>query len=338
HDEIVAIRDTIVPGSRIDPAQLPDEDYITELKSKREKSRIESDKDHAGWITYTGMVISFCIFFWMLFRIVRLQLRLAKDVADPKERHDLMDDAILDFSAAGLFLPLGIVALEWAYASSFWSVLLIPVGVIGSWLLHDLALKSVRNVSRKCSECGKTMQKLGEAEDDAYLDAGQRAEEALGSVDYDVWICECGASQIVRFKEVSSQQKCPSCQYRTYTVAKTKIIQKPTTESAGKGERTMQCSYCGFEAKSKYSIPKTEASGSDQKAAAGMGAAAALHAALDSSLALEEKPSSESFSHDDSQYEPSNSSDSNDSSSSDWDIPDDFGGGESGGGGASSDY
>ena len=47
---------------------------------------------------------------------------------------------------------------------------------------------------RRCPRCGRTMRRLDEAADDARLVPGQVVEERLGSVDYDVWACECGES------------------------------------------------------------------------------------------------------------------------------------------------
>ena len=42
----------------------------------------------------------------------------------------------------------------------------------------------------------RTMKKLDETEDDQYLAPGQRTEEYLGSVDYDVYVCPgCDATK-----------------------------------------------------------------------------------------------------------------------------------------------
>jgi len=69
------------------------------------------------------------------------------------------------------------------------------------WLLGAIASAVVALVGafrwrrlhpRDCPVCGLRMQRLSEAADDAELNAGQRLEESLHSVDYDVWRCPAG--------------------------------------------------------------------------------------------------------------------------------------------------
>ena len=60
-----------------------------------------------------------------------------------------------------------------------------------------LLLQHWRNSPRRCQRCGTKMNKLDEATDNLYLNAGQDIEEQLGSVDYDVWLCpKCGETDI----------------------------------------------------------------------------------------------------------------------------------------------
>jgi len=70
-------------------------------------------------------------------------------------------------------------------------------GILG-WLFGGLgvtgvttfgARKYLRYHSRRCPGCRGDMTRLGEAADDEHLTQGERTEEQVGSVDYDVWAC-----------------------------------------------------------------------------------------------------------------------------------------------------
>ena len=98
---------------------------------------------------------------------------------------------------------------------------------------------------RKCPRCGKTMRRLSESADDAKLVEGQRVEEKLGSVDYDVWVCECGESLTIPYnKWFSGYGECRKCHRRA--AKSTRVIVMPaTTVSSGIAEDRFACKACG---------------------------------------------------------------------------------------------
>ncbi len=74
-----------------------------------------------------------------------------------------------------------------------------------------------RHKARNCSHCGSMMTRLSERVDDRYLDAAQKAEEKIGSVDYDVWKCtQCPHHEVTHFRQLWRRtRECPQCHRQT---------------------------------------------------------------------------------------------------------------------------
>ncbi len=121
-----------------------------------------------------------------------------------------------------------------------------------------LLLQHWRNSPRRCQRCGTKMNKLDEATDNLYLNAGQDIEEQLGAVDYDVWLCpKCGETDIEPYLNHSSAYKqCPRCGVRAYGLRAKRILAEPTTRSEGRGVRQMHCFACGYDHDEHYTIPR----------------------------------------------------------------------------------
>ncbi|MDQ8164516.1 MAG: TPM domain-containing protein [Gemmatimonadota bacterium] len=101
-----------------------------------------------------------------------------------------------------------------------------------------------RNKPRKCAKCGRLMQRLDERADDAKLDSGQRLEEEIRSVDYDVWGCRCGESLVVPYRKIFSMHTdCRECHRRTATHSYQQLV-PATTASAGVAEKRFTCKNC----------------------------------------------------------------------------------------------
>jgi uncharacterized protein len=99
--------------------------------------------------------------------------------------------------------------------------------------------------ARKCPRCGRMMHRLDEKADDAKLDKGQVVEEQLGSVDYDVWVCECGESLVIPYRKLFTRySECRKCHRRTVTSERT-VLSSPTTLSSGTAEDRFNCMACG---------------------------------------------------------------------------------------------
>jgi uncharacterized membrane protein YgcG len=104
-----------------------------------------------------------------------------------------------------------------------------------------------RRRPRNCEECGNPRQLLGEAADDEHLTAGQKTEESVGSVDYDVWWCgRCRDALVLDYSSwFSGHSKCPQCSNRTRKSATT-TVQRATEYSGGVERIDESCAHCSY--------------------------------------------------------------------------------------------
>lgn len=135
------------------------------------------------------------------------------------------------------------------------TILLIS-GIIGGALLIISAPRYKRFRKRKCPNCGETMNRLDEVSDDTYLNSGQKLEEVLHTVDYDVWKCpSCGMHSIYEYPNpLSRSNKCPKCNYRTLGVTR-KTIEAPSYTSIGQEEVITKCRHCKYREKDIITLP-----------------------------------------------------------------------------------
>ena len=116
---------------------------------------------------------------------------------------------------------------------------------------------------RRCPQCRTVMRRLDEVEDDAGLDEGQRAEERVGSVDYDVWACPSCAHQFtLRYpKWLTGYGKCPQCLNHTKSSTET-VIERASVHGAGSAQVVDQCAFCNYRAEYTRILPQIERSDS----------------------------------------------------------------------------
>ncbi|MCY1041868.1 TPM domain-containing protein [Corallococcus sp. bb12-1] len=128
-------------------------------------------------------------------------------------------------------------------------------GVLGAAGLAGRAW--LRRRPRKCKACGTQRLRLGEVEDDAHLDAGQRVEESMGSVDYDAWWCEpCSDVLIERYGAFfTSLARCTQCNYVTGKQS-SRTLRSATYDHGGEEEVTVRCAHCAFVSVSRRSTPR----------------------------------------------------------------------------------
>ncbi|HEX8825723.1 MAG TPA: TPM domain-containing protein [Archangium sp.] len=126
--------------------------------------------------------------------------------------------------------------------------LVIGVAGLRRWL---------RRRPRICEGCRQPRQRLDEDTDDDHLDAGQRREENLGSVDYDVWWCDsCQDAQVERYGAwLTSYSTCPSCDYKTKSESSTTLV-SATYDHGGKVRVTVTCKHCHYRNEFTRSTPK----------------------------------------------------------------------------------
>lgn len=142
-----------------------------------------------------------------------------------------------------------------------WSI----AGVIGSIVAALLALLAAliwgRTVGHRrhhrCPKCSARMRYLDDpSERLPLLDVGQRAEERLGSVLHDFWICpSCGAHDSDEHVRSQLIEPCPKCKYRTVTKETTKLV-AATTQDEGRERMRWQCANCDYSKEQEAIIPK----------------------------------------------------------------------------------
>lgn len=148
-------------------------------------------------------------------------------------------------------------------------------GGIGAVLLGGLAWlrRWLRYRPRPCRTCRSPMLRLSEADDDIHLDSGERAEERVRSVDYDVWLCRaCGAVDKLRYGAwFTSYAKCPQCRARTKSSTSTTLV-AATYDHGGRVRVDERCAHCSFRHSSEHATArKTRSSSSSSSRGFGGG-------------------------------------------------------------------
>ena len=156
--------------------------------------------------------------------------------------------------------------------------------VIGAIVLGLLALIPVsvgslvgfrkwrRYHRRRCPACQTRMTRLGESQDNAFLEEGQQAEERIKSVNYDVWKCgSCGHHFTLRYpKWVTSYARCPQCRHRTKSSTENTIV-AATTTSSGTAQVIEKCAFCTFHREHTKTLPRIQPSSSSSGGSSGGG-------------------------------------------------------------------
>jgi uncharacterized protein len=165
----------------------------------------------------------------------------------PYDKYQLFAGGVARLQYASA-LPVGAAALvaEYSRTDTFFSAVpALVAALLGTGWRRKKTLRALRDAPRKC-ECGKTMQRVSEREDDAYLEKGNVAEEDIQSMDYDVWKCACGRSMTEAYKgnAGSGVMACPVCTYKTFRVTSRRTVRAATTASTGLEEITYSCQHC----------------------------------------------------------------------------------------------
>ena len=122
------------------------------------------------------------------------------------------------------------------------------------WALRE----RYRRKARPCEACGQVTRRLSEQEEDAHLSAARRAEERLGSVDHDVWLCGgCGATHRVSFpNDDAAFEACPKCNTVAMRVVSDTELKSASATQTGQGVRKHACQHCGHQRKERYVIAR----------------------------------------------------------------------------------
>lgn len=161
---------------------------------------------------------------------------------------------------------------EGAKNGGLWAWILGALGLGGTGYGVKLWRRWLRLKPRTCSICGRKMRRLAEFEDDQYLAQGQQVEEAVKSVDYDVWYCPYDDhTKIEGYKGwFSNYSACSECNYTTMYSTRT-TIRAATKSSSGKARVDYTCKNCHHTYEEMVTIPRITESSSSSGGSSGGG-------------------------------------------------------------------
>ena len=85
------------------------------------------------------------------------------------------------------------------------------------------------------------------AKPNQYLDPGQKKEESIKSLRYEIWKnTSSNEVRLLPWEKSSHFRDCPQCHYFTLEVNKTKTIRSATYSSSGEGEKFDSCQNCNY--------------------------------------------------------------------------------------------
>lgn len=114
----------------------------------------------------------------------------------------------------------------------------------------------IRGARRKCPHCRVAVQRLNREAAAACLDAGQRREQAVGSMRYTVWMCPvCENREIVSQPRRGRRAPCPECSFHTLRVDR-ETLQSPTHQEEGIRRVEMDCDHCGWHDETMLALPR----------------------------------------------------------------------------------
>ena len=145
---------------------------------------------------------------------------------------------------------------RWASDNPFGAIV---IGAIGSVLGFFGIRWGARNRPRKCPECSRVMLRLGEKQEDQYLNHGQLIEEQLASKDYGVWFCTNDEHvTVVGYPTMfSNHSACPKCRFKTRET-RSVTERQPTYSATGLTRLYHSCANCDHKSETTRSIPMLE--------------------------------------------------------------------------------
>lgn len=198
--------------------------------------------------------------------IVYYEIKVSR-IKDLKDKYDYINlheiryfwsAIVMLIIASGLFvnsigtITIGRDSMLWFYVRIFATVSLSIIayfvffGMIRVYYPGNVEkrLKRLRDTPR-ISPSGNPMRRLSEAEEDAHLDPGQIEDEAIHSIDYDVWIDDVtGETRIEKYYNYQHAEACPECGYYTMKIEEEAIQVMPTATERGLLHQHYHCSYC----------------------------------------------------------------------------------------------
>jgi uncharacterized protein len=261
-------KEALVSGIETEPGRSVQEITTDDVEMAAEDSLIPSDSSEtevnpyrlSGLILFAGALIIFTA--WRYLRLFSAYKYY--------DAYRFLDSYTLPIFANGVIaggVPAEFVNTGRDYNDILYVVTWIFSGAIFATLLgrfHLSRMKRLKTIPRVCNNCTKEMRLLDEKADDAFLLEGQRVEEKIESRDYNIWLCECGNTQIETYegKRDYSFDTCEKCNYQTSEEISSTVLKYAGSQTAGLRLVKYRCRNCGHTGEKEVRIPPTGSSSS----------------------------------------------------------------------------
>ena len=136
-------------------------------------------------------------------------------------------------------------------------IISIPLAILSLLGVFWITTKWSRYKPRRSDKTGQKMKRLNELEEDRHLSKTQRYEEAIKSIDYDVWVTpDLSEIKIERYEKSDKFEECSTCGNRTAELNEAFVTQRPTYTARGRGTKSFHCKVCKNTETIQYYIPK----------------------------------------------------------------------------------
>lgn len=130
-------------------------------------------------------------------------------------------------------------------------------GILASILGAFGVNKWRRQRPRQCPRCKGTMELLSDLQEDAHLSSGQKTEESINAIQYDVWYCRADQTvQVCNYQSwFSDYCKCKFCNNKTLG-STSETLDHATEYKTGTSRVTFLCEHCKETWTELHTIPR----------------------------------------------------------------------------------
>lgn len=178
----------------------------------------------------------------------------------------------LDATRADSLLNPDQISYETPNNNSWITVMQWAAGILTGILGLFGFTKWRRQRPRQCPTCRSNMELLSDLQEDTHLTSGQKTEESINSVEYDVWYCRADQTvQVCDYQRwFSGYCKCKYCQNKTLSSSSV-TLDHATEYKTGTSQVTFFCEHCKKTWTELHTIPRVTRSTSSSSGSSGGG-------------------------------------------------------------------
>lgn len=200
------------------------------------------------------------LLYWLVYHSARKISKSTKYTSNLDRINALKKEKSTITLVAYLFIPLILffIVIFFFHLGNIIYIIPVPFLAIPANVFMKNRIKKMRRQDMPCKECGGTMHIVPDNEKGKYLSSSQQFEEKIGSVEYDVFLCDkCGKVSITAYDKASIYSKCPNCGTKAYYLESKKTIMPSTYTRNGVQRATYKCKYCNYRDQKDIILPKS---------------------------------------------------------------------------------